>query len=170
MKDAIHLSQQALEENLFPVAAIVLSPEGEVVGKSTNTIMDPNSPLRGTPFGHAEMAAMLQACKDLKKRFLKEYKIITTCEPCPMCLGAMYCAGIREYIYAASIHDTAQLKGWSFPDLEYFSDIQKDPDERDLKGWQIMRHEATSVLNRWGDMIVSGEFHFPWRNSRSKST
>jgi len=98
------------------------------------------------PTAHAEVVAIRNACKNLNTFQLDGCDVYTSCEPCPMCLGAIYWAGIRKIFFACSRKDAAQI---GFDDDFIYKEIQKDLSKRDIPIEQILREEALVVFESW---------------------
>jgi guanine deaminase len=149
MSDTIELSNWAREHKLFPIAAMIVAPNGTVIAKSTNTELDPKSPFYGTPIGHAEISTIYKACKTLGTRSLQGYRLFTSCEPCPMCLAAMQFAGIKDFVYANSINDTYNFKQYGFNDKDYYQQATLPVEQRKMPGYQLLRNQAFAILQKW---------------------
>jgi guanine deaminase len=162
MQRAVALSKWAADTNRFPIAATIIGPDGQEIAASTNTELDPSSPLAGTPIAHAEISAIVQACRRLGTRILPPgSKMITTCEPCPMCLGAMNFAGIKEFIYGNSVLDTNQFRAFGFKDADLYADFAKQAGLRQVPGFQLLRDQAFSVLQQWQQKLnMQGVYSF----------
>jgi len=170
MSDTIALSNWAVDHKLFPIAAMIVAPNGKMVAASTNTELDPASPFYRTPIGHAEISTIYKACKTLGTRSLDGYRLVTSCEPCPMCLGAMQYAGIKDFIYANSTNDTYHFKKYGFNDKEYYQQAALPVEQRKMPGFQLLRNQAYSVLQRWQKLLESqGVFSFNAPNSSSSN-
>jgi tRNA(Arg) A34 adenosine deaminase TadA len=142
MAEAIKLSKEALEKDLFPIAAIIVNKGGQIIGRGTN-----EEKITGTPLDHGEIVAIRNACANIKHRDeLEGATIYTTCEPCPMCLGAIYWSKIHRIVYAASIEDTAHV---GFNDLSMYQDFKRSRTHRTVPATQLFRHEAFDVLEQW---------------------
>jgi tRNA(Arg) A34 adenosine deaminase TadA len=155
MRNTIALSSWAVDHNLFPIAAMIVDPNGRVVAASTNTELDPSSPLYGTPIGHAEVSVIVKACQTLGTRSLKGCRMFTSCEPCPMCLAAMEFAGLKDFVYANSIGDTYHFKQYGFHDQEFYRQATLPVGQRKMPGFQMLRGQAFSVLQRWQQTLKS---------------
>jgi len=170
MSDTIALSNWAVDHKLFPIAAMIVAPNGKVIASSTNTELDLKSPFYGTPIGHAEISTIYKACKTLGTRSLEGYRMLTSCEPCPMCLGAMQYAGIKDFIYANSINDTYHFRQYGFNDKEYYRQAALPIEQRSMPGFQLMRNQAYSILQKWQKLLESqGIFNFKAVSSSSRN-
>jgi len=95
MKEALVEAELAFKEEEVPVGAVIVSPEGKIIGKGRNQIIKLNDPT-----AHAEILAIREACKNLENFRLLGCKIYVTLEPCPMCAYALVLARIEELIFA----------------------------------------------------------------------
>jgi len=95
MKEALVEAELAFKEEEVPVGALIVSPEGKIIGKGRNQIIKLNDPT-----AHAEILAIREACKNLENFRLLGCKIYVTLEPCPMCAYALVLARIEELIFA----------------------------------------------------------------------
>ena len=95
MKEALAEAELAFKEEEVPVGAVIVSPEGEIIGKGRNQIIKLNDPT-----AHAEILAIREACKNLGNFRLLGCKIYVTLEPCPMCVYALVLTRIEELIFA----------------------------------------------------------------------
>jgi len=101
MKEALVEAELAFKEEEVPVGAVIVSPEGKIIGKGRNQIIKLNDPT-----AHAEILAIREACKNLGNFRLLGCKIYVTLEPCPMCAYALVLARIEELIFATSDEKT----------------------------------------------------------------
>jgi guanine deaminase len=141
MQEAIELSRKNVREgNGGPFAAIVVK-DGKVIARGTNLVTSTNDPT-----SHAEIVAIREACKRLKTFKLTGCELYTTCEPCPMCLGAIYWARIDKVYYAGSRDDAARI---GFDDLWIYDELSRPVGARKLRMIQIMREEAMVAFHDW---------------------
>ena len=104
MNEAVRVAlESAQTKNGGPFGAIIVK-NGEIVGIGKNSVTTKNDPT-----AHAEVMAIRDACQNLNTFQLDDCEIYTSCEPCPMCLGAIYWARLRKVYYAATQHDAAQI-------------------------------------------------------------
>ena len=123
-----------------PFGAVITRGK-EIVAEATNTVTATNDPT-----AHAEVNAIRAACQHLGTFDLRGCDLFTTCEPCPMCLGAIYWARL-EHIYYASTSDDAAAGG--FDDSFIYAELSKDPDERRIPLIQLMREESLEIFTFW---------------------
>lgn len=141
MKRAIKLS----EENVTtlkggPFGAVVVYQD-QIIGEGTNLVTCNNDPT-----AHAEVQAIRAACKKIGNFDLSGAIIYTSCEPCPMCLAAIYWARIDKIYFANTRTDAAQI---DFDDDLIYTEIPKDPTERKIPSEQILRDQAWPVFEMW---------------------
>ena len=145
MKRAIELSKTNVSSlKGGPFGAVVVL-EGQVIGEGTNLVTCNNDPT-----AHAEVTAIRDACRRLGKFDLKGAAIYTSCEPCPMCLSAIYWARIDKIYYANTRADAAQIQ---FDDDLIYNEIPKKIDERLIPAEQILRDEAQQVFQMWAESV-----------------
>ena len=129
-----------MERGGGPFAAVV-AREGEILASGVNTVSDDNDPT-----AHAEVNAIRAAGRELQQFHLNNCVLYTTCEPCPMCLGAIYWAGIRTIIYGNTRDDAAR---YGFQDDHIYHEIGKPMDERMINFSRILGNEAIEAFNSW---------------------
>jgi guanine deaminase len=141
MKEAIRLAlENVTSGNGGPFAAIVVKG-GEIIGRGVNTVTTSNDPT-----AHAEVNAIRNACKNLNSFQLDQCEIYTSCEPCPMCLGAIYWARPSKVFYASTKNDAAEA---GFDDSFIYEEIEKIGDKRSIPFIALPMNEAKEVFNAW---------------------
>ena len=141
MLEAIRLSIDNVEQgNGGPFGAIVVK-DGKIIAHGSNQVTSSNDPT-----AHAEVVAIRAACKVLNTFQLNGCEIYTTCEPCPMCLGAIYWARPDKLFYANSKEDAARI---NFDDQFIYEEIAKPVEGRKLFTRQILRDEALAAFEKW---------------------
>lgn len=144
MREAIALSRRnILQGSGGPFAALIVR-NGSVVARGTNLVTSTNDPT-----AHAEIVAIRAACRSLNTFQLTDCDIYTTCEPCPMCLGAIYWARLREVIYANTRSDAAAI---GFDDELLYREMAVPPADRKIPLRQVLRDEAHEVFHEWERM------------------
>jgi len=123
-----------------PFAALVVRA-GEILGRGTNLVTAMNDPT-----AHAEILAIREACQKIGSFELTGCDIYATCEPCPMCLGAIYWARLAKLYFAAHSGDAAKI---GFDDSLIYAEINKPTAERKIPMAQLMREEALKVFGEW---------------------
>jgi tRNA(Arg) A34 adenosine deaminase TadA len=141
MAKAIEMASQALEgDNGGPFGAVIVK-NGKIVGKGRNRVTS-----KQDPTAHAEIEAIRDACCNLGEYQLDGCTIYSSCEPCPMCLGAIYWARTSNIYYACSREDAANAE---FDDAFIYEEIGKSPQSRTIASTQIMRQEAFQIFTEW---------------------
>jgi tRNA(Arg) A34 adenosine deaminase TadA len=141
MRQAIARSRQNIDDNLGgPFAALVVR-EGEIIATGTNRVTSDNDPT-----AHAEMVAIRRACAKLGRFHLHGCDLYTSCEPCPMCLGAIYWAHLDRIYYANTRDDAAQI---GFDDALIYKELNAPLDNRQIPTVQLLAEEAISVFEAW---------------------
>jgi len=141
MQIAIQLSEQNVLQSLGTPFGAVVVKDGKLVAKSANKVSATNDPT-----AHAEVAAIRLACKKLKTFDLSGCVIYTSCEPCPMCLGAIYWAKVEMIYYANTKADAAAA---DFDDQFIYNELDKAMNERKLPIKQLLRDEAQQAFKLW---------------------
>jgi len=141
MAEAIRLAENNVHSsNGGPFGAVVVK-DGKIVGAGGNKVTSDNDPT-----AHAEIVAIRKAAKNLGTFDLSGCEIYASCEPCPMCLGAIYWARIDKLYYAATKDDAAKA---DFDDSFIYAEFAKPKDQRKLQSVQMMREEAVKVFEEW---------------------
>jgi tRNA(Arg) A34 adenosine deaminase TadA len=141
MRRAIRLAQIGIDQNAGgPFGALVVF-DGEIVGEGFNRVTSTNDPT-----AHAEVVAIRRACEKLKSFQLDGCTIYASCEPCPMCLGAIYWARPAQVFYACTREDAAQI---GFDDQFIYEEIEKKFENRQMKLVNLMREEGLIVFKSW---------------------
>lgn len=141
MRMAIGLSEKNVTEELGGPFGAVVVKEGKVIAKSGNRVTSTNDPT-----AHAEVSAIRIACKKLKTFDLTGCVIYTSCEPCPMCLSAVYWSRINTIYYANTKVDAANI---GFDDQFIYEELEKPMKERSLPIQQMLRDEALQAFKLW---------------------
>ncbi len=141
MREAIKLSQQGMDNNDGgPFGAIVVK-DGKIIGRGNNRVTSSNDPT-----AHAEVVAIREACQYLDSFQLEDCTIYTSCEPCPMCLGAIYWARPAKMFYACSREDAAAIE---FDDDFIYKEIALPIAERKIPTEQLLQEEGQQVFKAW---------------------
>lgn len=141
MQRAIALAQQGIDKDQGGPFGCVIVKDGRIVGEGCNQVTSTNDPT-----AHAEIVAIRDACRNLGSFQLSGSIIYTSCEPCPMCLGAIYWAR-PDAIYFAGTREDAAAAG--FDDDLFYSELDKPNEDRRLRMTNIMRDEANRVFDNW---------------------
>ena len=140
MKTAIDLAGENIQNNGGPFGAIIVK-NGKIIGRGQNRVTADNDPT-----AHAEVMAIREACRDQETFDLSGCDIYTSCEPCPMCLGAIYWARLDKVFYAANRYDAAEI---NFDDEFIYLELDKSIEERSLNMINIDREPALDVFKSW---------------------
>ncbi len=150
MLRAIELSRQALTHpDCGPFGAVVVR-SGRIAGEGFNQVIR-----RHDPTAHAEIVAIRDACSRRGTHDLSDCELYASCQPCPMCLGAILWAGIPTIYFAASSAD-ASIVG--FADSEFYRDFDPERTAEVLQLTQCMRAEAVSALQEWSALPVKASY------------
>lgn len=141
MQRAIELARAGIEHDLGGPFGCVVVKDGRVVGEGNNQVTSTNDPT-----AHAEIIAIREACKSLNSFQLDNCTIYTSCEPCPMCLGALYWARPEKVFYGCTRDDAAAI---GFDDDFIYQELEKANAEREMVLLNMMRDEALAVFNEW---------------------
>lgn len=140
LQHAVDLARQNLTSGGGPFGAIIVKDQ-HIIASSGNRVT-PNL----DPTAHAEIMAIRLACQQLQDFQLKDCILYTSCEPCPMCLGAIYWARLQA-VYYASTHDSAAAAG--FDDSFIYTEIPKLPAERHIPMHHLTLPSADSPFEAW---------------------
>ena len=141
MRLAIELGQAGVERgDGGPFGAVVVK-EGRVVGRGWNQVTSSNDPT-----AHAEVSAIRDACKNLQSFQLDDCTIYTSCEPCPMCLGAIYWARPKAIYFGCTKEDAASI---DFDDAFIYREIVLPTSDRAIHTSQMGRDEAMALFRVW---------------------
>ncbi len=141
MKRAIELAQMGVESNSGgPFGAVVVKGD-EIIAEGYNRVTSSNDPT-----AHAEIVAIRKACEFLNSYQLEGCIIYTSCEPCPMCLGAIYWARPKKVFYACKKEDAALI---NFDDQFIYSELEIPLENRKMEFVNLMREEAIKVFDFW---------------------
>ena len=140
MREAIRLADESVAHGGGPFGAVIVK-DGRILAGASNSVT-----LDNDPTAHAEVNAIRQACRELGTFDLKGSVIYASCEPCPMCLGAIYWAGIERIYYANTRADAAAA---DFADGFIYEDMGKPLAERTLPIIPLLRDEALHTFRRW---------------------
>lgn len=141
MRMAIALSEENAQSGFGGPFGAVIVKDGTVVAASANKVVQQNDPT-----AHAEVSAIRLACQKLGTYDLQGCSIYTSCEPCPMCLGAIYWAHIDTIYYANTRIDAASA---GFDDDFIYNELSRNIGERKLKITQLLREEALTAFRLW---------------------
>ncbi len=141
MRAAIRLSLSKMRANCGGPFGAVVVRNGKVVGRGWNQVTSTNDPT-----AHAEVTAIRDACRRLKTFQLDDCALYTSCEPCPMCLSAIYWARFKKVYYANTRKDAANIQ---FDDDLIYREVAKPISKRSIPMKQLLRPEALEVFAEW---------------------
>ena len=140
MKRAIELSIKSVNNGGGPFGSIIVKSD-KIIAEGSNKVTSNNDPT-----AHGEIVAIREACKKLNNFSLNGCELYSTCEPCPMCLSAIYWARIDKIYYANTREDARKI---DFDDSLIYTELQKNIDKRKIPMIQMMRNEALKAFEMW---------------------
>jgi tRNA(Arg) A34 adenosine deaminase TadA len=150
MKEAIRLSIENVTTGKGGPFGAVVVKDGQIIARGANQVT-----LHNDPTAHAEVVAIRNACKVLGSFQLTGCDIYTSCEPCPMCLGAIYWARPDRLFYANTKEDASAI---DFDDQFIYEEIARPIGERKLFTNQLLREEALAAFTAWQTSINKIEY------------
>lgn len=141
MREAIRLSIENVESGKGGPFAAVIVKDGKIIASGVNEVTSSNDPT-----AHAEVVAIRKACSTLNSFQLDGCEIYCSCEPCPMCLGAIYWARPAKIYFANTKEDAAAV---DFDDKFIYDEIDLSYTERKLAIQQLLREEALVAFEKW---------------------
>lgn len=141
MKRAIELSDEKMKSNEGGPFGAVIVKDNKIIAEGWNKVTSCNDPT-----AHAEVSAIREACKNLNDFSLEGCEIYTSCEPCPMCLAAIYWARIDKIYYANTREDAAKI---GFDDDFLYQEMKVDIENRKIPMQQVNRSLANKVFDQW---------------------
>ena len=140
MNRAIELSIESVNKDGGPFGSVIVK-DNKIIAEGSNKVTSTNDPT-----AHGEIVAIREACKKINNFSLKGCELYSTCEPCPMCLSAIYWARIDKIYYANTRKDAQKI---DFDDSLIYSEFQKNIDKRKIPMIQMMRKEALKAFELW---------------------
>mgnify|MGYP002015410422 FL=1 len=140
MKRAIELSENSANGTGGPFGSVIVKDE-KIIAEASNEVTFTNDPT-----AHAEIVAIRKACKKLNTFNLSGCDIYTSCEPCPMCLSAIYWSHINNIYYANTREDAKKI---NFDDSMIYSEFSKKIEDRKIPIKQMLREEALKAFEIW---------------------
>ena len=137
---AIELSIKSVNSGTGPFGAVIVK-DNQIISEGFNKVTLANDPTL-----HAEIVAIRSACKSLNNFILRGCDLYTTCEPCPMCLSAIYWAHIDKIYYANTRSDAQKI---DFSDSMIYEELNKTIEDRKIQMHQMMRDEALKAFELW---------------------
>ncbi len=150
MREAIRLSVENVETGKGGPFGAVIVKNGVIIARGANEVTSSNDPT-----AHAEVVAIRKACKELGTFQLDDCEIYCSCEPCPMCLGAIYWARPKAIYYANTKSDAAAI---DFDDQFIYEEIARPIGDRKLFTQQLLRDEALTAFEKWGTSTKKIEY------------
>ena len=141
MRHAIALALENVRSGSGGPFAALIVKEGHIIAEGTNCVTRTNDPT-----AHAEVVAIREACRVLADFQLHDCDLYTTCEPCPMCLGAIYWARLARTFYAATAADAA---GAGFDDAFIYDELKVAPAVRRIPMTQLLRDDSLVIFSAW---------------------
>jgi len=141
MQIAIDLAAQHMRAREGGPFGAVIVRDGKIIGQGWNQVTSINDPT-----AHAEITAIRMAAAALETFQLRGCVLYSSCEPCPMCLGAAYWARLDRIVFAATRADAATA---GFDDAEIYKELSRPPFERKLPMQEVMRDRAMEVISEW---------------------
>ena len=142
MKKAIDLSIQNIKDSGGPFGCVIVK-DNNIIAEGVNRVTFNNDPT-----AHAEIVAIRNACNKLNTFNLEGCELYSSCEPCPMCLSAIYWSHINIVYYANNRDDAKKI---DFDDSMIYSEINKEAKDRKIKMHQFMRNEALEAFKIWNE-------------------
>jgi guanine deaminase len=142
MQEAIRLAMDGVASGRGGPFGAVVVKQGQIVGRGCNEVTSKNDPT-----AHAEMVAIREAANTLSVFHLTGCELYTTCEPCPMCLAAIYWARIDRYYFGCTAQDAAAIE---FADAVIHHELGVPPAKRTIPAIPLMRAEALAAFEAWG--------------------
>ena len=143
LREAIRLSEEKMEAGEGGPFGAVIVKDGKIVGRGWNCVISANDPT-----AHAEIMAIREACSTLGTFSLEGCELYASCEPCPMCLSAIYWARLDALYFAAGREDAAAA---GFDDALLYEEVSKNWNARRLQTEQYLTDEAQEAFKAWQD-------------------
>jgi guanine deaminase len=141
MREAIRLAAEGVAANRGGPFGAIIVKDGQIIARGCNLVTSTNDPT-----AHAEIVAIRDACRSLGVFHLVGCEIYASCEPCPMCLAAIYWARIDRYFFACTAQDAAAIQ---FADDFIRRELSLAPQERSIPAQQLLHEEALAVFRSW---------------------
>lgn len=150
MKKAIELARSNIKNLKGGPFGAVIVKDGKIVGEGCNQVISNNDPT-----AHAEIMAIREACKNLESHQLDGCEIYTSCEPCPMCLGAIYWARPEKIYFAATRTDAEYA---DFDDSFIYKEVSLPANLRKIPSIQLMKDESRAVFEDWKALNINIDY------------
>lgn len=149
MREAIRLANESVNRGGGPFGSVIVK-DGEIVAGSSNSVTIDNDPT-----AHAEVNTIREACRRLGTFDLSGCTIYTSCEPCPMCLGAIYWARIGRIFYGNTRKDARDIQ---FADDFIYEELERPMDSRTVPIIPLLRDEALTTFRLWSEKADKTEY------------
>lgn len=141
MNTAFYEAFHSVRNNIGGPFGAVVVLDGKIIGKGGNQVSSQNDPT-----AHAEIVAIRDACKNIGNFDLSGAVLYATCEPCPMCLSAIYWANIQSVYYCSTRHDAASI---GFKDNHIYEELNLLPEERKINFLQVQHPISADLFREW---------------------
>lgn len=145
MLKAIRLSEENFKKYEGGPFGAVIVRNNKIIAKGINRVIS-----QYDPTAHAEIIAIRNACKKLRRIWLNDCEIYTSCEPCPMCMSAIYWARIKKIYFANSRLDAEKI---GFIDKKIYKELLISPEKRIIPSEQHLRSKAIKIFNKWAKVV-----------------
>lgn len=142
MLEALALAEQSVANGGGPFGAVIVK-DGKIIGRGTNTVTQSNDPT-----AHAEVNAIRESANTLQNFDLTGCDLYTSCEPCPMCLGAIYWARMRKVFYGNTREDAKRI---GFDDSFIYDQIDLSPEKRTIPSFPFLSDAAAKAFQLWDE-------------------
>ncbi len=149
MRKAIELSKENIDRGGGPFGAVIVK-DNQVIAAKGNSVTITNDPT-----AHAEVNTIREACAQLDTFDLSGCDIYSSCEPCPMCLSAIYWAHLDNLYYGNTKIDAASI---GFDDSFIYEQLDLKPEDRSIPATQVLREEAITAFKKWDNKIDKVEY------------
>jgi len=139
--EAFDLAFRSVRNNLGGPFGAVVVLDGKIIGKGGNQVISQNDPT-----AHAEIVAIRDACKNIRNFDLSGAVIYATCEPCPMCLSAIYWSNIKEVYYSSTRYQAASI---GFKDNHIYEEMNLSPEKRTVSFHHVGHPDADKIFREW---------------------
>ena len=143
MQEAIDLSETGMRNNEGGPFGCVIVKDDKIIGRGNNQVITTNDPT-----AHAEIVAIREACDTLNTFLLEGCEVFTSCEPCPMCLAAIYWARADKIYFANTREDAAEI---GFDDSMIYEEINRDLKDRNIPMINFGREAAQKIFKEWSE-------------------
>jgi guanine deaminase len=141
LNEAFDLAYKSVRKNIGGPFGAVVVKEGKIIGRGGNEVIS-----RNDPTAHAEIVAIRDACTNIGNFDLSGAVLYATCEPCPMCLSALYWANISKVYFCSSRYDAEAI---GFKDNHIYEEIPLAPEKRKLSFHRVSHPEAALLFREW---------------------